>query len=503
VTFVIGLVLTGVVLVLLVQDGGFGQNLTVSFVRSLGLIVYPLAGLTLLAANRATSRSRRSGTEELFTAAPTSAALRTGGNLLAVGVALAVAALLVVCLLLSVPLWGWAGELGHAWIAEALTAVVLVAGAGAIGVFLARWLSPVVSAIVALLAVVAIGVATILLEGARPFSNPTRFIGPWASPEQNLGSDFVIRPSWAHLVYLVGVVTLFATLAIARTSHGRDVLVAFGVGAALTAGGAWFQSRSVSDDTAARIATRIENPAVHQTCRVRSGVRACAYTGYTALLDDWIEPAVRVRAALPASPEQEYLITQRVGRVGAKDLDPSVLGRLDVDALWSDDGVEHPGLTSKDHEFAFALLPAQAAVGLPLRTVQLGLPCHTGNQARAAVALWLAAQALDRETARKWLYAGPGRGQTGADPYAGQGWGESLWPNDSRTDIDAPIAWAEPEIDAARQLFALPRAKVLSALHADWAHLTDVSTPTSELVAVFGLRPVTPVGVPPVLTACA
>jgi hypothetical protein len=504
VTFVIGLVLTGVVLLLLVQDGGFGQNLTVSFVRSLGLVVYPLAGLTLLATNRATNRSRRSGTEELFTSTPTNPALRTGGNLFSVSVALVVASVLVIGLLLVVPLWGWAGELGHAWIAEVLTGVVLVAGAGAIGVLLARWLPPTTSLVVALLTVVAIGVATLLLERARPFSSPSRFFGPWASPEQNLGSDFVIRPSWSHLLYLVGVVTLFGTLAIARTAHGRGVVAALVAGALLTAGGAWFQSRPVSDEAASRIAARIENPAVHQTCRAESGVRACAYSGYTALFDDWIEPAVRVRAALPAAArEDEYVISQRVGRVGAKDLDPAVVRRLDVDTYWSDDGVEHPGFTSDDHEFAFALLPAQASVGLPLRTGQFGQPCHTGNQARAAVALWLAAQALDRETARKWLYGGPGRGQNGEDPYAGIGWGESLWPNDSRTDIDAPIAWAEPEIDAARQLFGLPRAQVLTALHADWAHLTDPATPTAELVASFGLRPVTPVGVPRGLAVCS
>jgi hypothetical protein len=502
VTFIIGLVLTAVSLIVFWAD--FGANLTVSYVRSLGLVVYPLAGLTLLAANRAAQRSRRSGTEELFTAAPTSAALRTGGNLLSVSVALVAASVLIVGLLLVVPLSGWVGELGHAWVAEVLTGVVLVAGAGAIGVLLARWLPSVVSVIVALLAVVAIGVATLLLARARPFSNPTRFVGPWANPEQNLGSDFVIRPSWAHLVYLVGVVTLVATVAIARTARGRAVVAAFVAGAVLTAGGWWFQSRPVSDATAARIAARIENPSVHQTCRVRGGVRACAYSGYTGLLDDWIEPAARVRAALPAAnSEQDYLITQRVGRDGGKALDPAVLRRLDVDAYWSDDGVEHPGFVSRDHEFVFALLPAQAAVGLPLRTASLGRSCHAGNQARAAVALWLAAQAVDRDTAIKWLNPSPERAGDGSDPFAGMGWGSSVWPKFKKTDLDPPIVWAEPELDAARQLFRRPRAELLATLHADWAHLTDPSTPTSELVAAFGLRPVTPVGVPPVLEACA
>jgi hypothetical protein len=209
-----------------------------------------------------------------------------------------------------------------------------------------------------------------------------------------------------------------------------------------------------------------------------------------------------VRGALPAAnSEQEYLITQRVGR-GGRALDPAVLRRLDVDSYWSDDGVEHPGFVSKDHKFVFALLPAQAAVGLPLRTAYPGRPCHAGNQARSAVALWLAAQAVDRDTAIKWLNPSPERGGDGSDIFAGQGWGSSLWPKGKRTDIDPPIVWADPELDAARQLLRRPRAEVLAALHADWAHLTDPATPTSELVTAFGLRPVTPVGVPPVLKPC-
>lgn len=501
VTFVIGLVLTAVAFLVFSRD--FGRDLTVSYVRSLGLAVYPLAGLTLLATNRIASRSRRSGTEELFTAAPASSGIRTGGSLLSVSAALVVASLLMIGLLLVVPIWGWAGELGHAWLAEALTGVVLVAGAGAIGVLLARWLPPAVSVIVAMLAVVAIGAATLFLERARPFSSGTRFLGPWASPEQDLGSDFVIRPSWAHLLYLVGVVTLVATIAIARTAHGRGVVAALVVGAVLTAGGAWLQSRPVSDHTAARIAAWIEHPADHQTCQARDGVRACAYSAYTDLLDDWIEPAVQVRDALPAAlREQEYLIKQGVGRVGGRQLDPVVGRRLEGLAYGSDDGVEHPGFTSRNHEFVFALLPAQAAVRMPLRTDPFDTPCHSGNQARAVIALWLAAQAVDHATAVEWLNPSPSRGQDGSDIYAGLGWGSSLWPNDNSTDSLAPVVWADPDLDVARQLLRRPRAEVLAKLHADWAHLTDPATPTAVLVTAFGLRPVVPAGVLPPLRVC-
>lgn len=489
VSFAVGILFSVVALFALATGGLDNGELVGRVVRHLGLVAYPLAGMTLLAANRATLRSRREGTEELFTTTPTNTTTRTGAHLLALSTSIVAGSILMAVSLVVIVLRDGSGPLGRGWIAEALAGVALVAGAGALGVFLARWLP---HGIVAPFALMAILLATIALNGMRPFANPTRFFAPWASPAPDLAPDFVMRPSWSHLVYLVGLVALVTTLALTRTGRGRPIVSALIAASVVTAGGAWLQHRPISNGSAARIGALIEHPAAHQTCRAQAGVRACAYAGSTAVLDEWMEPALRVRAALPdMSRDREYRIVQRVGEAGVPHLDPKVRSRIDLAAWQSDDGVEHPGFAWQDSEFVFALLPAQSAVDLPMSTARGRVPCYAGNQARAVVALWLAGQAVDRATADWAIDPSAEIDTNGATWHSNRApWALTRWPATWETDIDAPVIWARSDLAAARQLLLRPRADVLPALHADWAHLTAPSTTTSELVASLSLAPV-------------
>ena len=192
VSFVIGMVFS--LLALLYSRPATRDNgdLIGRVIRHLGLVAYPLAGMTLLAASRETLPSWRAGTEELFTTTPTDTTTPTArpprGHLgYCRGVGPHGRGAIVVLLGDGV------GPLGSGWVAEALTGVVLVAGAGALGVLLARWLP---HGIVAPLVLVAILLATLALNVARPFSNPVRSFAPWASPEP----DLAVRLRSAYVV---------------------------------------------------------------------------------------------------------------------------------------------------------------------------------------------------------------------------------------------------------------------------------------------------------------
>jgi hypothetical protein len=203
-----------------------------------------------------------------------------------------------------------------------------------------------------------------------------------------------------------------------------------------------------------------------------------------------------VRAALPtARSGREYLIVQRIGEGGVPHLDPKIRARIDLTAWHTDDGVEHPGFANRNGELAFTLLPSQSAVNLPMSTSPTGLPCYSGNQSRAAIALWLAAQALDLSTAAALLDPQAEMGDTRGESWSSSAapWALTRWDDKWSTDIVAPVAWASADLAVARELSLRPHAAVLRALHSDWQHLTAPSTPTSELVAKLRLTPVSSV----------
>lgn len=480
-------------------------------VQHLGLVAYPLAGMTLIAANRATLRSRREGTEELFTAAPTTRTTRTAGHLLSVDAGALAAVLLVAAVLFISPFRERTGPLGPQWVAEVLAAVAFVVGAGALGVLLARWLP---HGIVAPIALVGILFGTLGFNGVRPFTNPTRYWAPWASPPPDLAPEFVLRPAWPHLLYLAGLIVLVVAVALLRTSHGNVVVATVTVGAVVAASGAWFQSRPVSTRDAARVASQINHPGAHQVCRVRSGIHACAYTEYRDSIAAWTAPAARVRAQLPATVrERRYEIVQRVSASGLRNLDAAVTNRLGASIprapyyAWRDDGIEHPGFGGDTSRWAYALWPAQSAVGLPMTTsVGRGLPCYAGGQARSIVALWLAAQAVDRGLGRSMLEPPAKIDAAGESWYSNRSpWALTRWAATWDTDVAAPVAFARPDIAAARELLDRPSAEVRAALHANWELLTDPATRTTVLVDTLGLRRVANAQartVPPGLKPC-
>ena len=186
-------------------------------------------------------------------------------------------------------------------------------------------------------------------------------------------------------------------------------------------------------------------------------------------------------------------------------LDPAVRGRLDIEALatsWSADqatwnGVEVDGTESK--------LINRLALGLwsvGLRSVPVGdAPCWVGGQARGIVALWVAAQGMNGDDAKRFV---SGTWNRLRDPESGSNvppeWTDGyVWVSDAT----APVLWSATDIAAAQTMLTLDTTLVRDTLWADWQRWSDASGTTADLMTELG---VTPAGgrsaIPAGLVAC-
>ncbi len=470
------------VVVINLSDGYENDAIFGRLFQHFGVLVYPIAGLALVAVNRAMLRARREGTIELLTSTPTASSTRTVAHMISVWPALLLAMGTLVAATISVLARGQAvGSWGPDWLAEVLLALALVAGGGALGVALGRWIPHGIVPAIALLGILG---ATGTLNGLDPFTNRARNWSLWSSPPPDLDPMFVLRPAWPHLVYVIGLVGIVAALAVMRSRRGWAPIGALVVGLALAGTGAVIQARPVTAADAARIANSID---ADLECRTDAEIRTCTYPGYGAWRADWAKGARRVLALVPpASRPTPYVARQVVGNRGLSNLDPEVRDRLRDRIPAGSYGFGGP-----DTEVTWFVLPAQAATGLPTSVRGVRPPCYAGNQARAVLAVWLtlatATNAVDSVIQDPdEEFSGVGASWHLADAP----WATVIWPSSNHTDADSPIVYARADVDAARQMATRPVADVQRVLGEDWSRWKDAATPTSELVRALALAPV-------------
>ncbi len=492
--FLIGVILTPWMLVMATSDTGESW---LHFELAIVLALVPLGWMTMVAANLGALRNRRHGTDDLLTSLPTTAAARTVAHnlsaLATVPVAVAFAAVCAVLVQANVDPTGSFDP------AELGTGVLIVVGAGAVGVLLARWLPwPAVC-------LPAIGV-TMFMQGKLTDLGPGP--GRWLSFEvDNLDSfaTIEVRLTGWHLAWLAAWIALVAVAGVARHGTPRRLgVVALGV-AVVALGVGFVQTRPVSAEQAAAMADYITRPAAHQTCREQAGVRYCAYGNLGTRVADWAPPVEGVMIRLPASVRGRALeVTERpnpvvgnsacapVGLLGT--LPGPVRDRLTPEAVWPADGKVHPGTdtwpcSSESVDGLFLGVQTGAwAVGLPPAPWHLDQHCRAPGQARAAAALWLGAQSTPGAAEAMALL--PERSERNAA-------GELTY-----TDWTDPPAWgvnwSAGDVAAALALLDRPPAAVAAVLGAGWDHFTDPATPTSELLAQAGVPG--PAGAVPVAT---
>ncbi|HWH35329.1 MAG TPA: hypothetical protein VNT56_08435 [Acidimicrobiales bacterium] len=444
-----------------------------------------LAAMTLVAANLAVLRGRRHGTEELYAATPADPASRTGAHLLALAWPLAASvALLLAGVVLSAVMAP--DGFGPPHLGELAVGPLLVAGAGALGVFLARW-AP--YRLTVPLALIAIMFSELWLNSEALVVSSWRWLAFWFGVSSLPSSFLPPRPSWLHLAYLVGLVGLAGIGALVAHGRRRPVVVAGLVILALVAGSGWALTRPPSATEWAARNDLLANPERHQVCERLDGVQFCAYPHYRPLVAHWRRPVAGVAARLPGgvglaglevrqwmAPIDVQYVTGGY-RTGLQRVLPDL---PPADAPTPDDGALHPPLTwntGGEADLGLALGAAASAVGLPIVPSSAGMVCDSTGQGRAVVALWLAGQATPEAGEALVRLAA-----TRMRPFGAAGRRLVVGDHVDQGTHRSGVAWGESELGAALALLDRPASEVEAAVAAEWSRMTAPATTTEEVV---------------------
>jgi hypothetical protein len=463
----------------------------------------PLAGAALLATNLAVLRPHRDGAVDLYGATRLSLARRTLAHLLSVLPLAALGGVLVVADLAW--LAGVPGSVGTPHVAEAATGPALIVLGGWLGVLLGRvWRSVAVAPLVLVgLAVGSLTLADLYLGGHDQRSwvwlgtllRPLPLDPP---PAALLG-----RPASWHLVYLLGTAVVLGALAVWRSQaqarvrrRAQAVTGAVVVAAlAVTTGAAVVQTRPTSPALAARRLAAATNPAGHQVCQRRGPAVYCVFPGFEPQIALW-EPTVRaVLAGVPpaaAARAVPVTVAQRIGWPRLfEDDDPRGVdqGRAvdrpvaPIGTAWGRDGQ--------------ALATTQARLASNVAARVIGPPGHLpqpsgeqpkpspgsaaelpppnpGCNARAVVALWLAARASPHAAAGIRQQVTDGR------------YPSIVFAND--VDFD-DTWWGVREGRFALALLERPGDQVTQTLWRNWGLLTSPATTLDRLGELLGVQP--------------
>ncbi|CAA9254564.1 MAG: hypothetical protein AVDCRST_MAG76-2471 [uncultured Acidimicrobiales bacterium] len=444
-----------------------------------------LAATTLVVSHRAVTRSRRDGSEELLNTTPAAPRARTAGHLLAVLAPTTIAALTGLVLAWYMTQTTTVGSFVPS---ELAVGPLLVAGAGCLGVLLARmWpqrLTPYLACVA--IAAMELSVNTPLLVGSG-----ARWLAFWVE-----GSLWWLLPrhSTAHLVYLLGLIAMAAVGALLRHGLTRRLVTVAVASIAVTAGAAAAQMRQPQEEWK-RANAMFADPASHQRCFERDGVNYCLFEEFTELGDHFAAMVGSVRAVVPerAWPSRVE-VTQRVTALDFQYVGPAAEHLPHLPDMprsrirQPDDGAIHPGLEfswSSVQEPGFGVQVASAAIGLPLvPDPKDGSVCLAAGQARAVLALWAGAHATDDAPAGlRWLV-------DQADPDRARPQG--------RSEHDAVLPIAEADVYGGFAVSFADIGLALRMLEVDgaaariaerWELLTDPATTSLQLADVLGLEP--------------
>lgn len=300
-----------------------------------------LGAAALLAGNLAVTRAHRGGAAAVLEGLVLRPAERTAAHLLALLPLAAITAVLVTGHIVLLASLG--GAVSSPNLFELATGPVVVLLCGAIGVLLGRIVR---SAVVApLLTVVFAAVAVVLLGGPPSSADPNWFlpIAPASGGDPllvppSVPADLMTRVPAAHLVYLLGLLGLAASLALLishrRPRAGGVIAVGLAIAITVTGGLAQVQPRSGTIDADRAAATR--QPSAIEHCQMVGRVSYCAFAGFDPWIKDWAEvteailrrvppdvaarpPAVRQRVYADGYPDQS-----RLTRPGDAPLEPPV-----------------------------------------------------------------------------------------------------------------------------------------------------------------------------------
>jgi hypothetical protein len=472
-----------------------------------------LAMAVLVAAQLAVGRARRNGMADLYASFPASAGTRTLAHLAGLAGAVPASLLLAGAATAVVQARGAIGTPGVVALAGGLL-VVIAAGAAGIAIG-SRFPHPLAGMLGAL--------ALLLSSGAyRLASGAAIWLVPWAMGQDQVdalpGPLAGYPPAGAHAVELAGLAVLAGIVALAvtvRRARALGWLAAAGIVAvAVICLAEVLQLRPIPTADLNHLVTEVADPASVQHCTTASQVRYCLYPGFGRQLPSLEAPVNGVLAHLPARPAQPLTIRQVV----ALSLPDSTLthGHPNREvSQWITQVQRAPGSDRAspasaiylptgawpaaggqlaDAHFDLALTIAEWAVRIPPQATGTPAsedyqPCVPLDQAREAIAIWLAILATHPPAGDLQAGLGAGRGFYGTEvrnifvqtwDYPGAGW-----------DYVTPPGGG-PQNTAAGYLLAsvmtsLPQQQVAHVLTNAWGRWLNWRTTDAQLAAALGI----------------
>jgi hypothetical protein len=472
-----------------------------------------LAMTVLAAAQLAAGRARRNAMADLYASFPATAGTRTLAHLAALAGAAPASLLLIGAAAVVVRL---RGAIGGPGIAVPTGGLLLVIAAGAAGVALGtRFPHPLAGMLGALALFLSSG------QSHLPWAAGV-WLFPWESFSDQLnilpGPLAGYPPAGAHAAELAGLAVLAGIAALAvtvRRARARAGLAAAGIAtmAVICLAGA-VQLRPVPAAGLNHLVTEVADPASVQPCTTASQVRYCLYPGFGSLLASLEAPVDGVLAHLPARPAQpltirqvvtlslpdpalthghpEREVSQWIARVqrapGLANAAPASAVYLPVGA-WPAAGGQ-----LADAHFDLALATAEWAVRLPGTSGAVSgnerfMQCVPLDQAREAVAIWLAILATHPPASELQDGLGAGRGISAA---LVRGTLVRTWDYPGIADGSVLPPGGGAQVTAAGYLLAsamtsLPEQKVRRVLTDTWGSWLNWHTTDAQLAAALGI----------------
>lgn len=463
----------------------------------------------LAAAQLAAGRARRNGMADLYASFPATTATRFVAHL--GGLAGVVPASLVLAGA-GVAMVQALGPIGAPGTVVLAAGVLLVVAAGAAGVAIgSRFPHPLAGVLGAL--------ALLLSSGtSRLASDAAIWLVPWQEEQDQLGRLpgplAGYPPAGAHALELAGFAVLAGIVALAVTvsrSRARRWLTAAGVAAvAVIVFAGTLQLRPIPTADLNHLVSEVADPASVQRCTTVDQVRYCLYPGFGSLLPSLEAPVNGVLGRLPARPAEPLTVgqvvelslpdgtlthghtNQEVSQWTARaQRAPGSSGAAQASAMYLTVGAWPTGGGElADAHFDLALTAAEWAVHIPSQAAggaSSTVPCVPADQAREAVAIWLAILAT-RPSASE-LGAGLGTGGSMFGTLV-RGAFVRTWTYPGLNYVIPPGGGAQNTAAGyllANAMTSLPEQKVVRVLTDGWGRWLNWHTTDAQLAAALGI----------------
>jgi hypothetical protein len=327
-------------------------------------------------------------------------------------------------------------------------------------------------------------------------------------------------PAGAHAAELAGIAVLAAIVALIITSRGaraRAALAAAGVlaVAVVCAAGA-AQLAPIPVAGLDRLAAEMANPGSVQHCTADGQGRYCLYPGFSSELSSFEAPVNGVLALLPAPPGglltvRQVMFVDFTDQGLTRGQPQQQISRWIAQTRYAP-GNDYPTTTEiyvpvgswpaaggslADAQFGVALTAAQWAVGFS--PTDQDNPCVAVDQAREAIAVWLAFLATHSPAG---VFQSGLKANGSYDSSFVHNAFVPMWPDPGGF---GPIAGFGPQPTAAGYLLAkamtaLPEQQVKRVLEGSWATWLNWHATDAQLAAALGIQmpsvPVIPLPVP-------